>query len=76
MNEEVEDEVLLKLGNKIKYERMKRKWSQEKLAEVAGLSMRSISLLECGLNNVRFITIFKIANAFEIKISSLVDFKL
>jgi transcriptional regulator with XRE-family HTH domain len=68
--------IHLKLGNKIKFERMKRKWSQEKLAEEADLSMRSISLLECGKNDARFSTISKIAEAFDIEISDLVGFNL
>jgi len=70
------DEALLKLGNKIRYERMKRKLSQEELAEISDLNMRSISTLECGKNDVRFFTLTKLAEAFEMEISTLLDFRL
>ncbi|MFA7659501.1 MAG: helix-turn-helix transcriptional regulator [Candidatus Gastranaerophilaceae bacterium] len=70
------NDIHLKLGNKIKYERMKRHWSQEKLAEASDLSMRSISLLECGKNDVRFSTLSKLAKAFDMEVSALVDFRL
>ncbi|MFI3300618.1 MAG: helix-turn-helix transcriptional regulator [Candidatus Gastranaerophilales bacterium] len=68
--------LLLKLGNKIRYERLKRQLSQEKLAELAEMSMRSISLLECGYNNVQYFSLAKIAEAFEMNISELTDFRL
>lgn len=72
----MQNDKLLKLGNKIRYERMKRNLSQEKLAELADINMRSVSLLECGLRDVRFSTLAKIADAFKMEISSLLDFRL
>ncbi|MDR1168137.1 MAG: helix-turn-helix domain-containing protein [Heliobacteriaceae bacterium] len=70
------EDVLLKLGSKIRYERLKRKMSQEKLAELANLNMRTISIVENGQNSVKFITIYKIAEAFGLEINDLVNFKL
>ena len=70
------DELLLKLGNKIRYERVRRHFSQEKLAELANINMRSVSTIECGATDVKFSTLYKIANALEIEITSLVQFTL
>ena len=39
-------ELLLKLGSKVRYERIKKNLSQEELAEIANLNMRSISTIE------------------------------
>lgn len=72
----LEKDILLKLASKIIYERKRKNISQEKLAELANINMRSISMLENGLTNVKFLTLYKIAEALEIEISELVDFRL
>ena len=69
-------ELLLKLGNKIRYERIRKKLSQEELAELANINMRSISTIECGITDIKFSTLTKIAEALQIETSSLIDFKL
>lgn len=69
-------ELLLKLGSKIRYERMKHKLSQEELAEKANMNMRSISTIECGLTDIRFTTLHKIANALNVDVPTITDFKL
>ena len=51
----MKNKKLLELGNKIRFERMKRGISQEKLAELANISIRTISDIERG------ITTFKIS---------------
>ncbi len=48
----MKNEILLKLGNKIRYERMKRNLSQEGLAELIGLSIPSIRTMEKGTSNI------------------------
>lgn len=68
------EELLLKLGNKIRYERVRKHLSQEKLAELANLNMRSISTIECGTTDVKFTTLNKIANALGVEIKTLVEF--
>lgn len=72
----LEKDILLKLASKIIYERKRKNISQEKLAELANINMRSISMLENGLTNVKFLTLYKIAEALEVEISELVDFRL
>lgn len=67
---------LLELGNKIRLERMKREISQEKLAELANVSIRTISDIERGLTDIRYTNLLQIAKAFKITLSQLLDFKL
>jgi len=72
----MKNETLFKLGQKIRYERVKRKMSQEELAEVADMNFRSISYIECGKHDVKFLTLEKIAKAFDMEISELIQFKM
>lgn len=66
---------LLELGNKIRLERMKRAMSQEKLAELANVSIRTISDIERGLTDIRYTNLLQIATAFNLPLSEMVDFK-
>jgi XRE family transcriptional regulator, regulator of sulfur utilization len=70
------DNLLLKLGNKIRYERMKRNLSQENLAELIGLSTPSVSNLERGVTNIKFTTFYNIVKALDLDLKDLLDFKL
>jgi len=72
----MENETLFKLGQKIRYERVKRKMSQEDLAEKADLNFRSISYIECGKHDVKVLTLEKIAKAFNIDVHELLLFKM
>ena len=47
-------DILLKFASEISYERKKRNLSQEKLAEMANVNMRSISMIENGTTNAKF----------------------
>jgi transcriptional regulator with XRE-family HTH domain len=68
-------ELLLKLGQKVKAERITKDLSQEKLAGRAGLNTRSISLLESGLRDIKFSTLSCIAQALEVEIGVLTNFE-
>ena len=72
----MENEILLKLGQKIRYERLKRKMSQEQLAEIADLNFRSISYIELGKHDVKCTTLQKIASAFNMEAYQLLQFVL
>ena len=51
-------------NNRIKRERLRRGWSQEKLAEIAGVDQRDISYAENGkLTGITLVKAAKIANA-------------
>lgn len=65
------DNILIRLGNKIKIERIKQGLSQEQLAHLADLNTRSISTLENGLNNIRYKTIQQISQALNLEKSKL-----
>lgn len=60
----------------IRDERIKRELSQEDLEEKSKVSRRTISEIERGNADIRYTNLYQIAEAFNIKISELVDFKL
>lgn len=60
----------------IRDERIKRELSQEDLEEKSKVSRRTISEIEHGNADIRYTNLYQIAEAFNIKISELVDFKL
>lgn len=66
---------LLELGNKIRLERMKREISQEQLAELANISIRTVSDIERGITDIRYTNLLQIAEAFGLTLSQLLDFK-
>ncbi len=66
----------LKLGHKIKFERSKRNISQLDLALKTGLTTRSLSRLECGVIDPKYSTLMRIAEAFEMDICELLNFRL
>ncbi len=69
------DEQMLKnLGLKLKYERLKKGFTQEKLAEKVEVHEKYISLLETGKQNVTLKTLNRIANVLEIEIYKLLIF--
>lgn len=72
----MKDDRLLQLGQKIRYERLKRKFSQEELEEKSSVSRRTISEIERGNADIRYTNLYQIAEAFGLKISELLDFKL
>ena len=65
------DELLFKIGQSVRYLRMKKNMSQEELAWKAELNMNSISTLERGLNNIKIKTLYKIASALEVEIHEI-----
>ncbi len=53
---------------------MKRDMSQEQLAELANVSIRTISDIERGLTDIRYTNLMQIASAFQLSTSCLLDF--
>ena len=72
----MKDDRLLQLGQKIRYERLKRGLSQEDLEERSSVSRRTISEIERGNADIRYTNLYQIAEAFGISISEMLDFKL
>ena len=69
------DKISTKIGLKIVLERIKRKLSQEKLAELSDLSKNSLGAIERGTSSPSIDTLDRIAAALEIELSELVKVK-
>ena len=67
------DNINKKIGIRIRIERVKRQWSQSKLAEVADLSETYIGNVERGESSPSIDTLAKIADAFGIVLHDLTD---
>lgn len=59
----------LSIGEKLKTARMERKLSQRRLAEVAGISTNSVSLIERGEISPNLITLQNLASALQVRLS-------
>lgn len=74
MKKQTHTDLTEKLGQKIRLERMKRKMSQEKLAELAELNRNFIGMVERGESNITVKNLEAIAKAFEMDIRELFNF--
>lgn len=64
---------VLKVGRKIKEERMKKKIKQVELAKKVGISNTFLSDIEVGRSNPSIDTLRKIAEVLEVSYSELLD---
>jgi transcriptional regulator with XRE-family HTH domain len=64
--------VATEFGDRVRAQRLKRGWSQERLAEEAGLHMTYVSSVERGERNVTLLTIARLAQALGINPGLLV----
>lgn len=69
------DEILFKLGQSVRYLRLKRGMSQEELAFNADLNLNSISTFERGINNIKIKNLYKIAQALGVEIEEITNCK-
>ena len=65
------NENLKKLGNQVRQFRNGRKWSQQKLSDVSGLAVRTISRIERGLMNPSFEVLTILVDVLGISFDSL-----
>ena len=70
----MKDEFLLKIGQAVRFYRLKQELSQEELAFRAELNLNSISTLERGINNIKIKNLQKIAIALNIKLVDIINF--
>ena len=68
-------EVLIKFGNKVRAERARLGLSQEELASRAKVHRTYIGMIERAEKNITLENIEKVANALDISIKDLLDFK-
>lgn len=71
----MKDELLFKIGQSVRYLRLKQNLSQEELAFRAELNLNSISTLERGLNNIKIKNLYKISDALNVNIEEILNCK-
>lgn len=67
------EDIKVKFGQRVKELRLAKGYSQEKLAEISDLDRTYIPGIEAGKRNVSLIVVEKIAKAFNITISELLN---
>ncbi len=70
----MQEDILIRFGNRVREERLKRKISQEALAEIAGVHRTYIGMIERAEKNITLRNIEKISKALGLPISKLMDF--
>ncbi len=66
-------EELKKFGKNIKIERIRNDYSQEQLAELLGVSPRTISLIENGLQHPKLFLALRIAKVLKTDITDFLS---
>lgn len=66
-------DVLIKFGQKVRNERLKRNLSQEEFADIVGVHRTYIGMIERAEKNITLTNIEKIAKALEINTSKLLE---
>ena len=64
-------EYLRELGHRVQELRRERQWSQEQLAQAAGLDRTYISMVEHGKQNLTLGAVMKLADALEVPLQRL-----
>lgn len=60
-------------GERVRALRLKRGWTQERLAEEADLNFVQVSHIERGANEPKLTTIIRLARALGVKAGKLID---
>ena len=71
----MENDILINFGKKIRQLRKAKNLSQEQLAELTGLHRNYIGMVERGERNPALVNIEIFANAFDLSLSELFDFR-
>ncbi len=67
------EDIKIKFGQRVKELRLTKGYSQEKLAEISDLDRTYMPGIESGKRNVSIVVVEKIAKAFNITISELLN---
>jgi len=73
MGNDVDQNYLIALGERIRYLRGLRSLSQEELAEQAGVHRTYVGMIERGEKNITILSLKKIAAAFQIEVALLLE---
>ena len=65
--------ILKILGLNVKYERLKRGWTQEEFAEILNVHEKHICKIETGKQNITLKTLTKIADALGVSEAALLE---
>lgn len=68
-----EKKSLKTLGNNLRRVRLKKKYSQEEFAHLAGFSRSYYTEIETGKRNLSLLNLIKIAEALDVDIRELLD---
>lgn len=63
------------VARNLKVERVKHGWSQEELAEAAGMNVGNVARYEAGINTPGLDTALKLAQALGVSIDALVGWR-
>lgn len=66
-------DVRRRLGRNVQHERRQKGWSQEELAEQAGLHRTYVSGVERGIRNPTITIVEKLAQALSVSMAALLD---
>ncbi len=72
---DLNNDIEKKFGAKLAYVRKRKKLSQIKLAEIVNMNFNYIGQIERGEANVTIKTMKALANALEVELTELFDFK-
>lgn len=70
---ELNSEILIKFGNKVRELRKSKEISQEELAHRADLHRTYIGMIERAEKNITLLNIEKLANALQVEIKDLLN---
>lgn len=65
------DEILEKVAENIRIERLRQRLSQEKLAEMSGITQKYLNLIENKKSTPSIVIIVNICNSLKIELNSL-----
>lgn len=72
----VDDAFLVKVGEEIRRRRKFLKWSQERLAGEANITLKHVSRIECGYANLHIATLNRVALALKTSPAEILGFTL
>lgn len=73
MTTKIKDQLLLKIGTRIKFLREQKKISQQDLAALCNFEKANMRRIEAGRTNPTVYTLYKISQALSISLSELVN---
>jgi len=73
MDDSLKDKILLTIADNIRIERLKRKLTQDKLAEMCGITQKYLNLIEKAKVNPSILIVINICKNLEIDLNTVYD---